>query len=241
MDLEEAFQVVGEFGPYQQRAVAVLVLTQVYMACQSMLIVLVGSTPEYHLEPQDGDSSGLQRVVFTEDIDSIVTEWFLVKQQAYKVSLAGSLFFAGLLFGNVFFGPLSDKIGRRPVYLTGGEYLSVFAGTLLSVTSLALLGKLMVSAAFNIAYVYTSELYPTVIRNAGLGVCSMACRVGGIIAPFVPSMRALHTSMPFTVFCLSGFSAGCLGLLLPETLNRPAVDTLEELSNDTHCRVLESK
>lgn len=29
MDLDEAFQVVGEFGPYQKRAVAVLVLTQV--------------------------------------------------------------------------------------------------------------------------------------------------------------------------------------------------------------------
>ena len=29
MDLEEAYQVVGEFGPYQKRAVAVLVLTQV--------------------------------------------------------------------------------------------------------------------------------------------------------------------------------------------------------------------
>lgn len=54
-------------------------------------------------------------------------QWFLIKQQAYKVSLAGSLFFAGLLIGNVVFGPLSDKIGRRPVYLTGEAEADVFA------------------------------------------------------------------------------------------------------------------
>ncbi|KAJ8360239.1 hypothetical protein SKAU_G00167640 [Synaphobranchus kaupii] len=97
MDLEEAFQAVGEFGICQKRMVTVLILLQVYMAFQSMLIVLVGA----------------------EDISSIVTEWFLVKHQAYKVSLAGSLFFAGVLLGNVLFGPLSDKIGRKPVFLTG--------------------------------------------------------------------------------------------------------------------------
>lgn len=486
MDLEEALQVVGEFGPYQKRAVAVLVLTQVYMACQSMLIVLVGTTPAYHIKQQDAASPSQQQpapeVIFTEDVDSIVTEWFLIKHEAYKVSLAGSLFFAGLLLGNIIFGPLSDKIGRKPVYLTGFFFEVVFGyvtalapsyevfavsrllvglmnggiglvcfvltqeyvgksywamtgtltsmtfavgiaffgalgyfirpwrslaiaanssgvlffllsvtlpesprwlysqgrteqaeevlrymavrngnpanslrlqrvgaakpgngtnravgvlqlvlhpvlrqrtvvlmyvwyacslvyygltlgagetsgnrfvnvamyglvelpayplciyfinqqwagrrksmscflglagcaclltmfipentGSVLSVTSLALLGKLMVSAAFNIAYVYTAELYPTVIRNAGLGVCSMSCRFGGILAPFVPSMRALHNSMPFTVFCLSGLSAGCLGLLLPETLNQPAAETLEELDRPLQNRVLESK
>lgn len=48
---------------------------QVYMACQSMLIVLVGSTPEYRVEQQDGVTSDHHnRVVFTEDIDTIVTE-----------------------------------------------------------------------------------------------------------------------------------------------------------------------
>uniref|UniRef100_A0A3Q1K699 Major facilitator superfamily (MFS) profile domain-containing protein n=1 Tax=Anabas testudineus TaxID=64144 RepID=A0A3Q1K699_ANATE len=460
-----------------QVGLIVVCVSQVYMACQSMLIVLVGYTPEYRIQQQDGTSLSqqelLQHVTFTEDIDSIATEWFLIKQQAYKVSLAGSLFFAGLLVGNVVFGPLSDNrqetclffevvfgyvsalapsyevfavsrllvglmnggiglvcfvltqeyVGKSywamtgtltsmtfaigialfgalgyfiqpwrslamaanssgvlffllsvtlpesPRWLysqgqteraeevlnymavrngnatsnlmlqqvgfakarnqskrgtgvlqlvihpvlrlrtmvlmyvwyacslvyygltlgasesSGNRYVNVamyglvelpayplciyfinkagrrksmasflgLAGTaclctmfvpestgnLLSVTSLALVGKLMVSAAFNIAYVYTSELYPTVIRNAGLGVCSMSCRVGGILAPFVPSMRALHTSMPFTVFCLSGLSAGCLGLLLPETLNAPAAETLEELGSPTRSRVLE--
>lgn len=50
---------------------------QVYMAFQSMLIVLIGSTPDYHVEQQQVLSSSqelVQKVVFTEDVDSIVTE-----------------------------------------------------------------------------------------------------------------------------------------------------------------------
>lgn len=55
------------------------------------------------------------------------------------------------------------------------------------------------------------------------------------------SQRVLHSSVPFTVFCLSGLSAGCLGLMLPETLNGATAETLDELTGPTGSRVLENK
>ena len=41
------------------------------------------------------------------------------------------------------------------------------------------------SGAFAIIYVYTAEMFPTVVRGTALGLCSLAGRIGGVIAPLV--------------------------------------------------------
>lgn len=51
-------------------------------------------------------------------------------------------------------------------------------------TVLVMVGKFGVTAAFSMVYVYTAELYPTVVRNMGVGVSSTASRLGSILAPY---------------------------------------------------------
>ena len=48
-----------------------------------------------------------------------------------------------------------------------------------------MIGKLGSAAAFAVIYVFSAELYPTVVRNAGMGASSCCARIGGILAPYV--------------------------------------------------------
>lgn len=51
--------------------------------------------------------------------------------------------------------------------------------------ALALVGKLGPAGAFGVIYVFSAELYPTVLRNAGMGASSCVARFGGMAAPYV--------------------------------------------------------
>lgn len=53
---------------------------------------------------------------------------------------------------------------------------------------LAMVGKLGAAAAFAIIYVYSAELYPTVVRNAGMGASSCCARIGGMLAPYIADL-----------------------------------------------------
>jgi MFS family permease len=59
--------------------------------------------------------------------------------------------------------------------------------------TLAALGLFAMSVAFPTAYLYAAELFPTVVRNVGLGSSSMCARFGSMVAPFVTSLVSIKS------------------------------------------------
>jgi len=49
----------------------------------------------------------------------------------------------------------------------------------------AMLGKLFISLSFAVVYVHASELFPTEVRNVGVGSASMCARVSSMAAAYV--------------------------------------------------------
>lgn len=57
----------------------------------------------------------------------------------------------------------------------------------------AMIGKFGASAGFTIIYIFTTELFPTVVRNAGVGASSCAARIGSIVAPYTVDLVRLQS------------------------------------------------
>lgn len=93
---------------------------------------------------------------------------------------------------------------------------------------LAMVGKFAITASYGTVYIFSAEQFPTVVRNVGLGASSMIARIGGILAPFVNMLSDVWKPFPLIIFGSLVFIGGLLSLLLPETLNKPTLETIRE-------------
>lgn len=98
-------------------------------------------------------------------------------------------------------------------------------------TSLAVLGKGCLAASFNCCYLYSGELYPTIIRQTGMGWVSMMARVGAMVAPMVLLIGDQNHWLPGFIYGGAPILSGLVGILLPETLGTPLPDTIQDVED----------
>ncbi|XP_072019616.1 organic cation transporter protein-like [Amphiura filiformis] len=132
---------------------------------------------------------------------------------------------------------LLDHLGRRRLisgFMIIGS-ISLFScipipNELGNVTlAFAMIGKFCISGSYAVVYLFATELFPTSIRNVGIGMGSFSGSICSILSPYILLLADIVSQeLPFIIFGSFSFVAGILLLLLPETLGRKLPETLEE-------------
>ncbi|KAJ8304439.1 hypothetical protein KUTeg_018022, partial [Tegillarca granosa] len=107
-------------------------------------------------------------------------------------------------------------------------------------TVFTLIGKYAITGSFSTIFLYTPELYPTNLRNAGIGFSSAAARSGGMLAPFAGTLAEQVIWAPGAIFGIMCLIVTFLATFLPETKGHELPQTVEALNEwyKTHRRGL---
>jgi len=134
-----------------------------------------------------------------------------------------------------------DRIGRKRTQALLLFICGVFTLLLISTSNtyvlmvLAFIGRATIMGAFCSAWVYTPEVYPTVVRTTGLGVASAMAKLAGIITPFIATvLPSIANWIPILIYGGFCFLSTVAALLLPiETKNRALPDSVNPLGQET--------
>ncbi|XP_075900802.1 solute carrier family 22 member 7-like isoform X2 [Nelusetta ayraudi] len=130
-----------------------------------------------------------------------------------------------------------QRIGRRPGEM--GALLSTGVCLLINLfvaeekriirTVVGVFGKALSEASCAIIYLYTAELYPTVVRQNGLGYTSFVAWLAVSVSPFIVLLEDVWYLLPALTYCAVAFGSGLVASLLPETLNARLPETIEDI------------
>ncbi|XP_014213904.1 organic cation transporter protein-like [Copidosoma floridanum] len=132
---------------------------------------------------------------------------------------------------------LISRVSRLRI-LMGGSFVSgvtllliIFFDNKTIHVILATIGIAGMSLSFPTVYLYSSEVFPTVVRNIGIGAGSICARIASMIAPFVATIGHKYEWLPPLVFGIGPIIGAALCLLLPETMDCELPETIEEAEN----------
>lgn len=132
---------------------------------------------------------------------------------------------------------LISRVSRLKI-LIGGNILSGISLLLITPMTnvnarifLASLGLVGMAISFPTIYLYSGEVFPTVVRNIGVGLGSISARIGSIIAPYIATMGTIQPWLPPVIFAIGPMLGAVLCLFLPETMNCELPETIEDGEN----------
>lgn len=131
---------------------------------------------------------------------------------------------------------LADKYGRRPtavssLLMAALSYTSIAAvpkDTFAVRITFLVVGRLALTAGYNINYLYAAEVYPTVVRTQALAIRQALGSAGNFLSPVVVMLAIYARYLPLLVFGAVSALAAAAMVFLPETLDRCLPETLED-------------
>lgn len=185
----------------------------------------------------------LRRNTIAMSINWLVCSYCFYGVSQYVGQLSGNVFMnvaasaSVTLLGTFLSVPMVRYIGRKTICITFNIINSICLLCLAFIPEgtasvvLASIGVVTSFIVFVTVYLYCSELFPTVVRNAAVGVSSMMARVGSMVAPFVVGLNSVARWIPPVAFGVMPLIAALLCLLLPETRGCELMTTIEEGEN----------
>ncbi|RWS06164.1 solute carrier family 22 member 6-like protein, partial [Dinothrombium tinctorium] len=94
-----------------------------------------------------------------------------------------------------------------------------------------LIGRFWITITYNVKFLYAAEICPTIVRSRAVSTRLALGAIGSAASAAIVSIDLIGKSTPLIIFgTASGFNI-ILMLLLPETLNQPLPETLEDANN----------
>ena len=90
--------------------------------------------------------------------------------------------------------------------------------------ALSIIGRFAANCSYTILNLYSYELFPTVVRGVGNGVCVTVSRIGTILTPYILLLGPLSP----VIFGGFAFISGIFASLLPETREKDLPEQLQD-------------
>ncbi|XP_077361572.1 solute carrier family 22 member 4-like [Festucalex cinctus] len=142
------------------------------------------------------------------ELPAYVSSWLALRYVSRRMSVISSLVLAAVLLYFIQLVPEG------------------YSGLLLT---LEMVGKYAITTGFGLMFAYTTELYPTALRNTATGICNTVARLGSCITPYLLELRSYSPFLPYIILGSLAALAAFATVLLPESFGRPLPESIQQI------------